>query len=94
MPWFTYFCKLCGRQWQQSLPTREPYVKCLSTCPGTAVNVRKAGTSIVYERLDNGAMARAVERPHNIEEMIEERSDQSVPQPDDVLGKDNSDPEE
>jgi hypothetical protein len=32
------------------------------------------GTVTVMERLDNGAMARAVERIHNVEELMEERS--------------------
>lgn len=48
-------------------------MNCLE-CNKPSSVVLKIGTTVVNEKLDNGAMGRAVERIHNIEELIEERS--------------------
>lgn len=47
-------------------------------CQARSIKVFRAngGVSIV-ERLDNGAMGRAVERLHNIEEIVAEQADRS-----------------
>lgn len=71
MAWFTYKCSKHG-PFRQSLPKRETVYPC-PECGVEAKNVLKIGNSMIVERLDNGVMARAVERLHNIEEIIEER---------------------
>ena len=71
MAWFSYTCETHG-DFKTSLEKRESTQK----CPKCQVNCRgiiKAGTSRTVERLDNGAMGRAVERLHNIEEIMSER---------------------
>lgn len=80
MAWFTYRCGHCGREFKESLPKRLSYMVCKYMCGGLADNVMKPGTAIVYERLDNGAMAKAVERIHNVEELIDERAKESEPE--------------
>ena len=83
MAWFSYKCAKCGREFKQSLSKREQFVKCLAECNGQAENVVKTGTSSVHERLDNGAMARSIERLHNVEELMEERAAQTNEQEND-----------
>lgn len=65
-------------------PDHGEFVVCLdkrekkANCPHCGKESRaiiRAGTIQVMERLDNGAMARAVERLSNIEEVMSERSD-------------------
>lgn len=74
MALFSYACKEHG-QFTVSLTKREPSVAC-RTCGGESKPVIKTGGSIsVVERLDNGAMARTVERLHNIEEIMNDRAD-------------------
>lgn len=72
MAWFTYKCPTHG-VFRVSLGRREKKVPC-KKCHELSDIVLKVGTTVVHERLDNGAMGRAVERIHNIEELIEERS--------------------
>lgn len=72
MPWYTYRCLSHG-DFRISASTRLPSARC-SVCGKDGLPVIKAGTSSVRERLDNGAMARAVERVHNIEELIEDHA--------------------
>jgi len=71
MAWFTYRCNKHGN-FKKSLPKREKASVC-PECGAESGNVLKVGSSVIMERLDNGAMARAVERIHNIEEIVEER---------------------
>jgi hypothetical protein len=71
MAWFTYKCEKHG-PFRKALPKREPSYSC-PECGLESKNVLKIGNSMIMERLDNGVMARAVERLHNIEEIIEER---------------------
>jgi hypothetical protein len=78
MAWFTYECKTHG-QFKLSLQKREKEHPC-PTCGDIAKPVIKAGSVSVVERLDNGSMARSVERLHNIEEIMSDRSDKhSIP---------------
>lgn len=72
MAWFTYKCVNHG-VFRVSLGKREKKVPC-KKCGINSDIVLKVGTTVVHEKLDNGAMGRSVERIHNIEELIEERS--------------------
>ena len=72
MAWFTYKCEEHGN-FQISLPKREKVQKC-PNCGSDSRVVIKGGSIQIVERLDNGAMARRVERLNNVEEIMEERS--------------------
>jgi hypothetical protein len=79
---FTYECKEHGR-FKVSIEKRLKAFCCL-TCGKECMPIIKAGTARVVERLDNGVMGRAVERLHNIEEIMDERDkNHSVKQDDD-----------
>lgn len=73
MAFFTYKCSQHGN-FKVSLEKRDKTVPC-PTCGEDSRSVLKAGNVQVNERLDNGLMPRAVERPQNIEEMIRERAE-------------------
>jgi hypothetical protein len=72
MAWFTYKCEEHGK-FKVSLTKREKLRPC-PTCSKDACAIIQLGTTRIVERLDNGAMARAVERLHNVEEIMEERA--------------------
>lgn len=71
MGWFTYKCEEHG-EIRISLDKRKDIAIC-PKCGSVCKAVLKAGTMRVVERLDNGTMARRVERLHNIEEIMDER---------------------
>lgn len=73
MAWFTYKCKEHG-DFTKSLEKREKQVPC-AKCGAACFPVIKSGTVSVVEKLDNGVMSRAVERLHNIEEIMNDRAD-------------------
>lgn len=70
---FKYECPEHG-EFIVSLEKREKKVNC-PQCNKESRAIIRAGTVQVIERLDNGAMARAVERLSNIEEIMFERSE-------------------
>ena len=70
---FTYKCKEHG-EFTVSLNKRSPKYAC-PTCGTESYPSVKAATISVVEKLDNGAMSRAVERLHNVEEIMNDRSD-------------------
>lgn len=70
---FTYKCKEHG-EFQVSLQKRSPTYAC-PTCNSESYPSIKPATVSVVEKLDNGAMSRAVERLHNVEEIMSERAD-------------------
>lgn len=72
MPIFTYKCPDHG-EFKKYLDKRLKVLYC-DKCGKESKSIVKIGSITVMERLDNGAMARAVERPHNIEELIDERN--------------------
>jgi len=74
MAWFTYECPTHG-QFRQDLEERLPQHKCQSCDQMCDTVLKSGGTISVVERLDNGVMGRAVERLHNIEEIMNERAD-------------------
>lgn len=41
----------------------------------------KIGSACAYDHLDNGAMARAIDRPADVEEMMESHADAGAPPP-------------
>ena len=73
MAWFSYTCPEHG-DFKVSLPKRQKRSPC-PTCGKDSDGIIKLGTIQVKERLDNGAMARKVERLHNIEEIMNDRAD-------------------
>jgi len=85
MAHFTYKCPEHG-SFCVSLDKREKTHKC-PKCGKESKAVLKMGSVQIVERLDNGAMARAVERLHNIEEIMEERADKSTEQEMERLGE-------
>ncbi|MGH7241106.1 MAG: hypothetical protein ACREGB_02295 [Candidatus Saccharimonadales bacterium] len=86
MAWFRYECKTHGA-FKKSLQKREKTIPC-NHCGAACLPLLKEGTVSVVDRLDNGVMVRAVERLHNIEEIMEERADRHTKQ---VTGGDESD---
>lgn len=73
MAWFTYKCKTHGL-FTKSMLKREKTAVC-PDCGEESVAVIKPGNVSIVEKLDNGAMSRAVERLHNIEEIMNDRAD-------------------
>ena len=73
MGWFTFKCPTHG-EFKVSLPQRTNLQSC-KRCGAESKVILKVGNISVVERLDNGAMGRAVERIHNIEEIINDRAD-------------------
>lgn len=73
MPVFSYKCEAHGA-FTKFLKVREKTYVC-PKCNASCKALIKIGTVQVVERLDNGAMARTVERLHNIEEIMNERAD-------------------
>lgn len=73
MAWFRYECPEHG-SFRKSLKKRKKTAEC-PVCGGLGKAIMKAASVQVMERLDNGAMARSIERLHNIEEIMEERAD-------------------
>lgn len=73
MAWFTYQCPTHGK-FKVNLPKRNKTYSC-PTCNIESNCIINVGTTQILERLDNGLMARAVERLHNVEEILNERAD-------------------
>jgi hypothetical protein len=73
MGWFRYKCPEHG-EFVVKLDRRSRTSAC-KVCGVESTPVLTVGDTQVLERLDNGLMARAVERLHNIEELMEKRAD-------------------
>lgn len=73
MAWFSYKCEEHGI-FTKSLQKREKKQVC-PKCGKESLAIIKAGSVSIVEKLDNGAMSRAVERLHNIEEIMNDRAD-------------------
>ena len=71
MPRFTYKCPT-HLEFQITLETRTKTAPC-PRCNTESRAMIKSGSFQTIERLDNGLMAKAVERLSNIEEIMEER---------------------
>jgi hypothetical protein len=83
LAWFSFSCKDHGL-FKVSLEKRTQKAPC-PACQIECYGIIKTGTTRIVERLDNGAMSRAVERLHNVEEIMSDRSDKhSVKQDDDA----------
>lgn len=74
MPLYNYACE-CGATKQRvcSFSQSKDVVAC-PKCPLTMRRAPKPPTSTVSERLDNGWMARAVERPADAERLYADRA--------------------
>ena len=71
MPLFRWKCQKCEKVSRTIAETRPVLVEC--ECGGTPVFVTR-GSSMVMETLDNGLMARKVERPANVEQLLQDRN--------------------
>lgn len=81
MAWFRYKCLEHGI-FTASLEQREKTMKC-PKCGARSMVKLGVGTTQIVEKLDNGVQGRAVERLHNVEEIMEERNDKhTLEQPD------------
>ena len=79
MAWFSYKCPDHGL-FKVNLVKRQSSHPCTAPMGCDELEckpVLRAGSIQVVERLDNGAMARRVERLHNIEEIMDERDKKS-----------------
>lgn len=93
MGWFTYKCPNHG-DFKVVLNKREKIYEC-PVCKEVSRPVIRAGTTQILEKMDNGAMGRAVERIHNIEEIMDDRSRSDDERFKDQRGiEDEEDPEE
>lgn len=72
MPKFSYSCPNHG-SFSKFLEKRAKTFPC-PICQTESQPIIKAGSVSIMERKDNGAMGRAVEVLHNIEEIMEDRS--------------------
>jgi plasmid rolling circle replication initiator protein Rep len=86
MAWFSFICKEHGK-FTLSLIKREKSALC-PKCNLKCDAIISLGTTQIIERLDNGAMARAVERLHNIEDIMAERSNKFSEKESDELADD------
>lgn len=73
MGWFRYKCLEHG-EFKLSLDKRTPKANC-PLCQSESNAIIKIGGASIVERLDNGAMSRAVERLADIERIMNERAD-------------------
>lgn len=75
MPVFNYTCDKCAKSFRKLLPRATPEVAC--QCGGVSKrNMATVPGLSVYEHLDNGVMARAIDRPADAAKMFRERSEQ------------------
>lgn len=76
MPTLTFKCPIHGyfTAWHKETVKEDRCPECIMKSPKV---YRISGGLSVVERLDNGVMARAVERLHNIEEIVTEQADKS-----------------
>lgn len=77
MAWFSYHCKEHG-DFKVSLDKREKTQKCPTCFKDSCAIIKRVGNAQIVDRLDNGAMVRAVERLQDIEEIMEERSNKDT----------------
>ena len=85
MAWFSFNCAEHGK-FTLSLDKRQAQAKC-PKCFVDSYAIIGLGTTTIVERLDNGAMGRAIERLHNIEDIMEERADKHTEQFEEQFGK-------
>ena len=76
MPLYYYECEKCGTSTRRLLTPAEAKIvqPCIPPCEGFLKRTPKGPTAQVVERLDNGFMARALERPADAERLFRERA--------------------
>jgi len=72
MPIFTFKCPQHGEY--RTVLSRGTSTHSCPKCGADAERIVRGGSVVVTERIDNGMMGRAVERPVGIEEMMDERN--------------------
>ncbi len=75
MPVFTYLCPVEKVEFRKMLPKVEDFVACKCGAKSGRKQVSVPGVS-VYEHLDNGSMARAIDRPADAQRIFAERAEQ------------------
>ena len=81
---FSYKCPEHG-DFTVTLKKRVKKMPC-PECQKESCAIIRAGTIQVVERLDNGAMARAVERLHDIDDIMYDRSEEHSKLQKDLMG--------
>lgn len=76
MPLYHYACTSCGKQSRRVMTAQEAKSeqKCPDPCGAPLKREPRAPTATVSETLDNGLMARRVERPADAERLYKERA--------------------
>lgn len=75
MPVFSYECSSCKTSFSKLLPKVEAEQRC--KCGGVGKRKLKTVPGLsVYEHIDNGVMARALDRPADAAKIFRERSEQ------------------
>lgn len=82
MPLFQWKCDKCGEQTRKLLSSRPLLHSC---CCGGKLNFLTNVASQTMEVIDNGLMAKALERPVNIEERLAERTALAEKPDDDIV---------
>ena len=79
MPLFTLRCDACGRERRRILPRSPEPEPCGGECSGQLRRAPAGPSQNVVERLDNGSMVKALERPAEAERLYRERADPAKP---------------
>lgn len=80
MPAFVLYCEKCQKTTKKLLAfCKELVDQVCDKCGSKLVRKGNGPTASVYEKLDNGAMPRSVERLRDAEELYKERADNSDP---------------
>jgi hypothetical protein len=80
MPSFVLYCEKCQKTTKRLLTSCKELVnQVCDICNSKLVRQGNGPTASVYEKLDNGAMSRSVERLRDAEELHKERADNSDP---------------
>lgn len=75
MPLFYYACPACENRFPKLLsPDKAKEPQICPKCQKQAERAPQAPTTQVMEKIDNGLMARAVERPADAERIFKDRS--------------------
>lgn len=76
MPLYYFHCDACHSDLRRILtPAQAEAPQACRKCQGTMRRTPKGATANVVERLDNGLMTKAVERPAEAERLYRERAE-------------------
>jgi len=75
MPLYYFRCGSCNAELKKLLPPAEAKAPRTCECGGAFVRAPRPPSNQVVERLDNGFMTKAVERPADAERLYRERAE-------------------